>query len=418
MRTVLAIAALALLPAVANAKDVASQERITCSIAAALKFRLAPELVLAVAEMEGGKPGQWVRNDNNSHDVGPMQFNTKYLAHLEKRYGIRATDVAAAGCYPFELAAWRLRRHIDRDKGDFWTRAANYHSRAPTQNAKYRRKLIAKAAAWKLRLGGERAASHRTARAARVDRDDRRGSEVTTEEQPFERELLRQLDVPAATESSRSKGRPHEGALLDAVRVPPHPAYTVLNSNRAWGSGTAVRWLVEAFDAISRQGRTPLVQIHDMSLREGGPMRGHRSHQSGRDVDITYFHRSCRRACGQRRLGPDELDAITQWKLLQHWIERGQLEFAFVDYALQKPLHTAAKKAGATSAELARWFQYPRGEKAAAGIVRHVPNHADHVHVRFRCASDDTECVGRTYPQEGPVSENDGIEAALLELLE
>ena len=118
-----------------------------CSIAAAVKYEVPANIVLAVAEKEGGKPGQWVRNSNGTHDVGPMQFNTAYLRDLA-RYGITADDVAAAGCYSFDLAAWRLRMHIRNDKGDLWTRAANYHSRTPHYNAVYRGDLMRKAAKW------------------------------------------------------------------------------------------------------------------------------------------------------------------------------------------------------------------------------------------------------------------------------
>jgi hypothetical protein len=103
--------------------------------------------VLAVAEKEAGKPGQWVRNANGTHDVGPMQFNTAYLSE-RARYGITANDVAASGCYPFDLAAWRLRQHIRNDKGDLWTRAANYHSRTYYYNAAYRADLMVKAVKW------------------------------------------------------------------------------------------------------------------------------------------------------------------------------------------------------------------------------------------------------------------------------
>jgi PKD repeat protein len=76
-----------------------------------------------------------------------MQFNTAYLRDLA-RYGITADDVAAAGCYSFDLAAWRLRMHIRNDKGDLWTKAANYHSRTPQYNAVYRADLMRKAAKW------------------------------------------------------------------------------------------------------------------------------------------------------------------------------------------------------------------------------------------------------------------------------
>ena len=123
------------------------KESITCSIRAAVKYKVPANIILAVAEKEGGKPGQWVRNSNGTHDVGPMQFNTAYLRELS-RYGITPDDVAAHGCYSFELAAWRLRGHIKKDRGDIWTRAANYHSRTPKYNAVYRADLIIKGTRW------------------------------------------------------------------------------------------------------------------------------------------------------------------------------------------------------------------------------------------------------------------------------
>ena len=37
-------------------------ELIICSISAAVKYEVPANIVLAVAEKEGGKPGQWVKN--------------------------------------------------------------------------------------------------------------------------------------------------------------------------------------------------------------------------------------------------------------------------------------------------------------------------------------------------------------------
>jgi hypothetical protein len=123
------------------------RERVVCSITASVKYAVPANIVLAVAEKEAGKPGQWKKNSNGTHDVGPMQFNTSYVAELA-RYGITANDVAAAGCYSFDLAAWRLRRHIRNDKGDLWTKAANYHSKTRQYNRIYRADLIQKAVKW------------------------------------------------------------------------------------------------------------------------------------------------------------------------------------------------------------------------------------------------------------------------------
>lgn len=123
------------------------QERVVCVVSAAIKYEIPANILLAIAEKEGGKPGQWVRNSNGTHDVGPMQFNTAYLRDLAG-YGITPADVAAAGCYSFDLAAWRVRQHLRKDSGDLWTKAANYHSRTPKYNIPYRADLMRKAIKW------------------------------------------------------------------------------------------------------------------------------------------------------------------------------------------------------------------------------------------------------------------------------
>jgi Transglycosylase SLT domain len=127
------------------------QERVVCSITAAIKYEIPANILLTIAEKEGGKSGQWISNRNGTHDVGAMQFNTAYLQDLS-RYGISADDVAKPGCYAYDLAAWRVRLHIKNDKGDIWTKAANYHSRTPKYNTIYRADLIARAVKWADRL--------------------------------------------------------------------------------------------------------------------------------------------------------------------------------------------------------------------------------------------------------------------------
>jgi len=77
-------------------------ERIVCSIEASVHYDIPANILLAVAEKEAGKPGQWVRNTNGTHDVGVMQFNTGYLKTLTAQYGITADDVAVAGCYAYD----------------------------------------------------------------------------------------------------------------------------------------------------------------------------------------------------------------------------------------------------------------------------------------------------------------------------
>ncbi|TWA81518.1 hypothetical protein FBY14_1249 [Azospirillum brasilense] len=125
----------------------AQQEMVLCAVQMAQRYHLPANVLLAVAEQEGGRPGQWVRNDNGTYDVGALQFNTAYLADL-RRFGITPADVADRGCYPYELAAWRIKKHVVEDKGSFWKRVANYHSRNSAPNQRYQSLIKPRAQKW------------------------------------------------------------------------------------------------------------------------------------------------------------------------------------------------------------------------------------------------------------------------------
>ena len=116
------------------------------------------------------------------------------------------------------------------------------------------------------------------------------------------------------------------------------------------------------------------------------------SHQSGRDVDITYYQRQVSDTCPLRRIAPYELDVERQWSLVRYWLDRAQAEAIFMDYDLQAKLDAYARKQGASHEQLMHWFQYPRGRSAALGIIRHAAKHDDHMHVRFVCDATDEAC--------------------------
>ena len=122
-------------------------EPVACCIEAAQDYGLPPAVVLSVAQAEDGQAGLWVKNGNKTFDVGAMQFNTAYLDSL-KQYGITPEAVEVSGCYPYKLAAWRIAGHLKNDKGDYWSRVANYHSRTPALNLKYQARLLDFFKAW------------------------------------------------------------------------------------------------------------------------------------------------------------------------------------------------------------------------------------------------------------------------------
>ena len=194
---------------------------------------------------------------------------------------------------------------------------------------------------------------------------------------------------------SASVGVPWCGHVVGAQQLDDHPAYVLRNPERSWATARTIRRLRRGFDALRRRRpRAPRVRVHDLSLEGGGPIDDHRSHQSGRDVDITYYRRGgCgAEGCPLERVDPDDLDVRAQWALLREWLRRGDAEAIYVDYALQRPLYREARRRGASRAQLRRWFQFPRGPRDGDGIIRHFPNHRDHLHVRFACARGERRC--------------------------
>ena len=60
-----------------------------------------------------------------------------------------------------------------------------------------------------------------------------------------------------------------------------------------------------------------------------------------------------------------------------------EAEMIFIDYRLQAKLYKYARRKGVSKARLKEWIQYPRGRYEPEGVIRHFPNHEDHLHVRF-----------------------------------
>ncbi|MBX3246679.1 MAG: penicillin-insensitive murein endopeptidase [Myxococcales bacterium] len=193
---------------------------------------------------------------------------------------------------------------------------------------------------------------------------------------------------------SMSVGAPNRGRLVEAEPLPPNPGYMIRDRGRAFGTLETVLWLQDAVQAVQdRHPRSPRIRVHDISLREGGPMIGHRSHQSGRDVDISLYQRRCPDGvCPMRRMNPEDLDVERTFTLFEHWLKNEQVEAIFLDYALQAPLVAEGRRRGYSRAQLARWFQNPHGPAYPLGTVRHFPLHRDHAHVRFVCPDTDEEC--------------------------
>jgi murein endopeptidase len=192
--------------------------------------------------------------------------------------------------------------------------------------------------------------------------------------------------------TSSSVGSPSRGRLVDGVMLPPGAAYRVLFPHRSFGTEFAVSEIVRAMDGFAdRYGQIEPMMVGDLSFRKGGRLVPHVSHQSGRDVDISYPRSGA--PPNYRRFHPITTRTLkvkeSLW-LLKSFVEGGQVEYIFVDRRFQRLLREEARRQGAPENWLNAVFQY--GGTPGA-IIRHAKGHRDHFHVRFRCQEEDSRCL-------------------------
>jgi hypothetical protein len=176
------------------------------------------------------------------------------------------------------------------------------------------------------------------------------------------------------------------GVLTHGVQLPPGPGYVVKNPEHAWGTPRTIRLLQDAIRDYTRGGRGgPKVHVGDLSLRGGGVFPPHLSHRHGRDIDVGYVLRGADADVTKFVVADsNNLDVARSWALIEALIATGQVHYVFMDYGLQRVFYEHAAAAGASAQRLSDLLQYPRGEGAPAGIIRHWRGHRNHFHVRFR----------------------------------
>jgi LysM repeat protein len=197
----------------------------------------------------------------------------------------------------------------------------------------------------------------------------------------------------------QSVGAASDGKLMAGMQLPEGKGYHRRRPQSAWGTNHAIHHIRRAVSAV--RNRLPAIHdvaIGDISARSGGPLGEHKSHQSGRDVDIGLYYR--KRPDGYPesfiRATAQTLDLQATWTLLEALATTAHgeagVEIMFLDYELQKLVYEWAQEHGISKHMLGEIFQYPRGESSASGLIRHEPGHDTHVHVRFKCPGNDAGC--------------------------
>ena len=216
--------------------------------------------------------------------------------------------------------------------------------------------------------------------------------------------------------TSVSFGPPNDGALLNAARLPTSgPGYrmppTWAKRGLHHGTGELVALIEHLGRALDEQELGRPLAVADLSLEHGGPSAWHRSHQTGRDVDLIFFARD---AAGRavvpevmHRYGPDgasigavgapvvHFDDRANWLAVRALVSNpvADVQWIFISDDLKQRLLDHAIDQGETLEVI-----------AAAAQLMHQPNgalpHDDHMHVRVYCAPTD---VRQGCEELGPV---------------
>ncbi len=197
----------------------------------------------------------------------------------------------------------------------------------------------------------------------------------------------------------QSIGAPWAGRLQHPTQLPPGDGYHIRRPWRSFGTEATVEFIERAVgDTLEAFPDAHVLAIGDISAESGGPITDHRSHQSGRDVDIglIYKEKPADYPASFVHADEDNLDCAATFKLLESFLasanEDGGVLMVFLDFNVQGILYHWAQEHGVSERRLGRIFQYPHGRGSSEGLVRHEPNHDNHMHVRFQCPSDDSAC--------------------------
>jgi penicillin-insensitive murein endopeptidase len=204
---------------------------------------------------------------------------------------------------------------------------------------------------------------------------------------------------PVFPAQSGSIGLPHEGTLRGAVPVGDTalPLARLRDNDRRWAHPSLARILLDAAHATGLR-ESPLV-IGDIAAPTGGEISGHRSHRTGRDVDVLFYFQDLAgspvRTPDFLVVGPDGLawdkghqrwlrfDDARNWAFVRAVVTNREapIHWVFIHRALRERLLRYANAVGDQAAVIV---------EASERMAQPMPSgpHDDHFHVRIGCTAD------------------------------
>lgn len=216
--------------------------------------------------------------------------------------------------------------------------------------------------------------------------DEVASGEAGSERSPHPLDGVSQAEIERRLRSDRqslgamSIGLPNSGRLINAVQLPESPYWERVAPYAAWATSETANYLTAALTKVHATfSKSDKLYVGDISAERGGYLAPHLSHQSGRDVDISFFYR--KDAGWYRRANADNLDRERTWAFVRALITETDVRFILIDRSLHPLLREYAESIGEDRAWLDAVF---RGTGTVRGaVIRHAPGHATHLHIRF-----------------------------------
>lgn len=226
---------------------------------------------------------------------------------------------------------------------------------------------------------------------------------------------------------AQSIGSYTAGCLSGAISLPQHgTGYQLMRPtrNRSYGHPDLIRF-IENIAKTSSMRHWGVLLIGDLGQARGGPtLSGHRSHQTGLDVDIWYLLSTARDdgsvVTGRESVRPQQaatrsltFNERETWSAPSVLIAKSDaIDDSRWSSAHEKILETAAQRP-----EVDRIFVNPSVKrllctrKSSHDWLRKIRpwwGHDDHFHVRLKCPLNNPSCVGQE-----PLPEGNGCDASL-----
>lgn len=211
---------------------------------------------------------------------------------------------------------------------------------------------------------------------------------------------------------AQSIGSYTSGCIGGAVALPLNgTGYQVMrvSRHRYFGHPDLVA-VIEKLGRAVASAKLGTLLVGDLGQARGGPMvSGHRSHQTGLDVDIWFL---LSEQANQRVLSANERETWSATSVVD-------VQNDALDYGQWSIAHAKVLEAAARQPEVDRIFVHPRikqvlcqnklsGSEPWLRKIRPWWKHDDHFHLRLQCPANSPACQ----PQE-PLPTGDGCDASL-----